>query len=111
MGRDHLVSTKPLWARCTHCGKPIWFAWDEGMPVYCDPDPLNIWQEIAAKVSGKMTFNLYRGVGIWLRDEYGIHRDGIVVSEHAHRAGITEMGKRCPTGTSKRVTDLKDPPF
>lgn len=105
------MSTRPLLCRCKACHLIIWFAYDEGMPVYADTEPLTIWQEIAVKLGGRLTFNLVPGVGLWIRDIYGINRGGRVLAEHSHRAGFYEMGPRCPTPINEKATDSSVPPF
>lgn len=114
MGTRHLISTKPLLCRCKVCHSVIWYALDEGMPVYCDVDDLDLLEELHARLSGRMTFNLIPRTGLWARDEYGIKRVGTVLAEHAHRSGFYEIEWRkikCQTETRKRETDSSLPPY
>lgn len=94
------------------CHRIIWYALDQGMPVYCDTADLTLTQELHARLSGLMTFNHVPRIGLWLRDEYGVRRSGIVLAQHEHHSGFDKLeGPTCRTATSKKATDLKPPPF
>jgi len=81
------------------------------MPCYADVHELSLIEEVHAKLSGRFTFNLIHGVGLWLRDVYGINRKGPVVAEHIHRNGFYERQRPCPIAISAREIDSKDVPF
>jgi hypothetical protein len=106
----HLISTRPLFCRCSVCHSFIWYALDGGLPVYCDVDELSLPQELVLRLNGVPTYN-FDDSGMWYRDEYGVGVNGIVLGAHPHR-GFYALEKRpCPTGTSRRATDSSPPPF
>lgn len=80
------------------------------MPVYADVDDLDVWEEIAARIKGRLTF-VRIGLYLAMREADNAHHVGLVLAEHAHHAGVDELERPCQTVTRKKVTDLSPPPF
>lgn len=80
------------------------------MPIYANVDSVDIWQELAARIRGYMTF-IRVGPYLVTRDSFNIHRDGPAYVEHEHRTGFVELERQCQTATSKKEIDSSLPPF
>lgn len=107
----HLISTKPRIVGCRQCGRVIWFAYDGGMPVYANTEPIDFHRELVSRIAGKRTYNYRRGFGIWYRNQWTITQDYPVLVEHEHSSGFVQIEAPCPIETNKKATDSNMPPF
>lgn len=83
----HLESTPALERTCPACAALTLEAVEEGIPVRLDPEPLpDVDAEIAARLAGRRTYNLYRCREVAYRDQYRIRRrDYPVLADHECR--------------------------
>lgn len=83
------------------------------MPVYCDVDDLTELEELRARLAGIMTFDFMPSFGLVFRDQFRVmaKQRYAVFAQHEHSAGIIKLERPCRTETSKKVTDLSQPPF
>jgi hypothetical protein len=96
----HLVSTEVSTRPCQRCGGAVVAAYSEGVYVQCDLTPLDVGQEIAVLVAGRVTYDLlglnYRELA--LRDGPRLtRREYPVLPEHdCPLSTVAEMTRRRP---------------
>jgi hypothetical protein len=110
MSGDHLITTKTRVT--THrCGRIVFDAIVEGLPVHADPTPLTPIGELAALLAGRRTYDLARRE-LWHRDRWRIcRREHPVVADH--RCGIPPppAGHVAPVTRRPFPADPTDPPY
>jgi hypothetical protein len=78
MTGDHLISRPAYTQLCTTCHRHILTAIDQGLTIHADPEPLGIPAEIAARLTGRGTYDITRTGGktyLITRDIFRIRAD------------------------------------
>jgi hypothetical protein len=88
MTGDHLISRPACTQPCTACHRHILIAIDQGLTIHADPEPLTVPAEIAARLTGRGTYDITRTGGktyLITRDIFRIRadREYPVVGGHA----------------------------
>lgn len=81
----HFETTRPRGDRCPRCGRLRLTGLAEGIPYRIEPAPLNAHAELAARVSGRVSYAICGGMLVWRTPERirgDIHGRPIVFADH-----------------------------
>lgn len=98
---EHLITTRAVPATCHRCAAIVIAGHAEGVPITCDPTPVDLAGEISARLAGRETYDL-ASVGdrieLAYRDEYRIRRRRhVVLAQHGCSAAGLTSSIRDPT--------------